>query len=321
MVCSHSQEIGPGFAARGLLSLAAEPQLAENSHQGSERNKSGRCIQKSAASATMNYLYDGADIVQELDIAGMILARYAQGLGIDRVLAEFRSGVTSYYQADDLGSITSLTNPSATTSATYSYDTFGNLSASTGSLTNPFRYTGRELDTETGLYFYRARYYDPNVGRFAREDPIRFEAGTNFYTYVANDPVDFADPSGLKSFSCKKYLNALGGEGARTGPDVPGNPLYHEYLCVQRGGQTVCGGQDHSGSAIWPGSPGIPSNDSMERGKCEQIEPDNDCFEKCELKKFKEPRPWYAIGPWGTDCQEWHDDVVEQCRKECRKKK
>ncbi len=79
MVCSHSQEIGPGFAARGLLSLAAEPQLAENSHQGSERNKSGRCIQKSAASATMNYLYDGYTLLEEVDSFGSVMARYTHG--------------------------------------------------------------------------------------------------------------------------------------------------------------------------------------------------------------------------------------------------
>jgi RHS repeat-associated protein len=201
MVCSHSQEIGPGFVARGLLSLAAEPQLAENSHQGSERNQSGRCIQKSAASATINYLYDGmslgANVIEEIDNSGNVLARYAQGTDVDEQLIELRSGTTSYYQRDGLGSVTSMSNSAGATSGTYSYDSFGKLTASTGTLTNSFQYTGRDFDSETGIYYYRARYYDQNAGRFLGEDPLRFEIGINFYPYVQNDPVGHIDPSGL----------------------------------------------------------------------------------------------------------------------------
>jgi RHS repeat-associated protein len=69
-------------------------------------------------------------------------------------------------------------------------------SGSSGSLTNPFQYTARESDPETGLYYYRARYYDPNVGRFASEDPIRFKGGNNFYPYAHNNPAVLRDPTG-----------------------------------------------------------------------------------------------------------------------------
>jgi RHS repeat-associated protein len=59
-------------------------------------------------------------------------------------------------------------------------------------------YTGREWDPETGLYYYRARYYDPKVGRFISEDPIGFEGDDpNLYAYVEDDPVNWIDPSGL----------------------------------------------------------------------------------------------------------------------------
>lgn len=71
------------------------------------------------------------------------------------------------------------------------------LTASTGSLVNPFQYTARESDTETGLYYYRARYYDPNVGRFLSEDPSRPDEAIDFYAYVSNNPTNFADPRGL----------------------------------------------------------------------------------------------------------------------------
>lgn len=112
-----------------------------------------------------------------------------------------RSSATHYYSADGLGSVTSLTNGSGAGAASYTYDTFGNLAASSGSLVNPFRYTAREWDAETGLYFYRARYYDPGTGRFLAEDLLRFSGGVNLYLYVRNSPTGLVDPSGL-TFIC-----------------------------------------------------------------------------------------------------------------------
>jgi RHS repeat-associated protein len=135
----------------------------------------------------------------EFDAAGNLTARYSQGSGIDEPLAMSRAVVTGFYAADGLGSITSLTDGTATAIATYTHDSFGRAFASTGTVTNPFQYTGREWDAETGLYYYRARYYDPNTGRFISEDPIRFKAGINLYAYVLNAPVNFIDPVGLKS--------------------------------------------------------------------------------------------------------------------------
>lgn len=158
----------------------------------------GRRAQKSSLLGTTNYLYDGADSLEEVDTSGNVLARYTQGPGIDQPLAEVRSGTTSYYEADGLGSITSLSNSSGALANTYAYDSFGNLTASTGTLTNPLRYTAREFDSETGTYLYRARYYDPANGRFISEDPLKFEGGIGFYTYTFNDPVGMFDPSGLK---------------------------------------------------------------------------------------------------------------------------
>jgi RHS repeat-associated protein len=82
------------------------------------------------------------------------------------------------------------------------YDSFGKLTASTGSIVNPFQYTARESDTEPGLYYYRARYYDQSAGRFLSEDPLRFSAGINFYRYVKNNSTNLADPYGLKVQKC-----------------------------------------------------------------------------------------------------------------------
>jgi len=143
-----------------------------------------------AGLGTTNYLYDGNASVEEVDGAGSVVTRYADGEVLDETLAELRSGATSYYQQDALGSVTSLSTPSAGLSNTYTFDSFGKLTTSTGNISNPFQYTGRESDPETGVYYYRARYYDPASGRFLSADPIRFHAGPNFYSYVQNAPIE-----------------------------------------------------------------------------------------------------------------------------------
>ena len=162
----------------------------------------GRRIQKvftqGSTSTTTNYVYDGKgpNLIEEVDNNGNVTARYVHGLRLDEPLAELRSGTTSYYQMDGMGSATSLSSGAGALANTYTYDAFGKLTASSGSLTNPFRYTGREFDSETNLYFYRARYYDPNVGRFVSGDPVQFKGGINFYAYVGNNPINYRDPSG-----------------------------------------------------------------------------------------------------------------------------
>lgn len=158
----------------------------------------GRGVKKSLPLGTTNYLYDGTSIEDELDNSGNVLARYTATTDVDEPLSELRGSTGSYYQQDGLASVTSLSNGSGALANTYTFDSYGKLNASTGTITNPFQYTGRESDQETGLYYYRARYYDPGVGRFISEDPIVFVgSGTNFYAYVFNSPTVLFDPSGF----------------------------------------------------------------------------------------------------------------------------
>jgi RHS repeat-associated protein len=157
----------------------------------------GRRIYKSSSSGTSIFAYDGDNLVEETDSGGVAVARYTQTENIDEPLAMLRSSTTSYYHADGLGSVTSLSSSAGSIANTYTYDSFGKLTASTGSLVNPLRYTARESDTETGLYYYRARSYDPAIGRFLSEDPIRSRGGIDFYTYTANSPINLTDPLGL----------------------------------------------------------------------------------------------------------------------------
>ena len=163
----------------------------------------GRRIEKSSSATTSIFAYDGDNLIEEANSSGAVVSRYEQGLNVDEPLAMLRSSATSYYNADGLGSVTSLSNAAGALAQTYTFDSFGNQTASSGSLTNPFQYTGRELDSQTNLYFLRARYYDQNAGRFSSEDPINFDGGANFYRYVGNDPTDSTDAFGLLQLCCR----------------------------------------------------------------------------------------------------------------------
>jgi len=168
----------------------------------------GRRIYKSSSNGTSIYVYDDDNLIEETNAAGAVVARYTQTADrLDEPIAMLRSSATSYYHADGLGSVTSLSNAAGSLAQTYTFDAFGKQTASSGSLTNPFQYTGREFDGETSLYFYRARYYDPNVGRFVSEDPIGYKGGANYYRYVGNNGLNLTDPTGL--YQLKGFPGAL----------------------------------------------------------------------------------------------------------------
>ena len=125
---------------------------------------------------------------------------------------------------DGLGSITDLTDSNGAVFQSYVYDSFGNIALQVGATVNPYTYTGRERDTESGLYYYRARYYDAVSGRFTREDPIGFTAGDlNLYRYVQNNSVNLFDPNGLDVY---KINRQLGGDKSRSAF----NPLTHTFV-------------------------------------------------------------------------------------------
>lgn len=154
----------------------------------------GRRATKSAGGTSTSFVYDGAQFLEERPTGGTT-KRYFYGLGIDRPLAEATGAATNYFSADHLGSIAQVTDAAGAPILTRQYDAWGNLLQ--GSAVSGYAFTGREWDTETGLYYYRARYYDPKAGRFISEDPIGFEGGLNLYAYVSNRPTRYTDPLGL----------------------------------------------------------------------------------------------------------------------------
>ncbi len=107
-------------------------------------------------------------------------------MNIDEPLTRIRAdGTIRHYVRGALGSIIALTDDAGVTKTTYTYDPFGNVTITGEASDNPFQYTGRENDG-TGLYYYRARYYSPEMQRFISEDPIGLKGGdVNFYRYVA----------------------------------------------------------------------------------------------------------------------------------------
>jgi RHS repeat-associated protein len=153
----------------------------------------GRRVEKVAGGVTTTYTYDGADILRRQ--AGGSAFLYIHGEETDEPFAvEDGTGTLSYFHADGLGSVAKVTNTAGAVTSSFRYDAFGRIEAGSPST---YAFTGREWDSETGLYYYRARYYDPVLGRFLSEDPIAFVGGLNFYTYVGANPASFADPLGL----------------------------------------------------------------------------------------------------------------------------
>jgi RHS repeat-associated protein len=155
----------------------------------------GRRASRSTGGATTKFLYDGLDVVLDKGANGGDVD-YLNGIGIDMKLRQTsQASGALYFMQDHLGSTVGLMNASGSLVERMQYEAYG--AGAAGALTR-YGYTGRERDDLTGLIYLRARWYDPQQGRFTSEDPIGFAAGdTNLYKYVLNNPVNLRDPIGL----------------------------------------------------------------------------------------------------------------------------
>jgi len=156
-------------------------------------NRIGKDVISGNTTESTQYVWDVngglPQVLTESDGQGTALSLY----GLQRISMTNSSVGQIYYQYDGLGSVRSLSDSSGNSAATYSYDAFGKPDLTTGSGDNDFLFTGEQMDTETGLIYLRARYYDPETGRFITRDPA---TSLSRYTYVQNNPVRFTDPSG-----------------------------------------------------------------------------------------------------------------------------
>ncbi|HEY9786125.1 MAG TPA: RHS repeat-associated core domain-containing protein, partial [Candidatus Obscuribacterales bacterium] len=153
--------------------------------------------QKLVGAADTRFIYNGIQRIADYDgVSGNLVSRYVFGPGLDEPLIEVASsGAMSYFHHDRLGSIVARTDNAGAVLNSYNYGPFGETLSLAGTT---FGYTGQRYDNELGLYWYKARYYSPNLGRFLQVDPIGYAGGDlNLYTYVNNDPLGSTDPLGL----------------------------------------------------------------------------------------------------------------------------
>ena len=169
-----------------------------------------------ATATEERYVYDGEHIALVFDGEGNQVSRYLHGPQIDQILAEeTAAGEVRWALADHQGSVRDVIDNQGNLLNHLTYDSYGQVTSETNpDLDFRFGYTGREWDEETGLYYYRARYFDPAPGTFVSVDPLGFAAGDpNVYRYVFNSPTNYTDPSGELPILAVLAIGAAVGAG------------------------------------------------------------------------------------------------------------
>jgi RHS repeat-associated protein len=227
-------------------------------------------------------LHDGSQEIAELNSAGTLQTRYVFS-GADQPLASIKTGLAGnteylYSHTDNQGSVIAFTNETRTLRGQVTYDPWGD-SGNINTHAFGFGYTGQRYDSDTGLYYYKARYYHPQIGRFLSNDPIGYNDNLNMYAYVHNDPLNYRDPTGrsadavngqAKSKYSVDYSDCGGGtpcnvsnQGVRDELDRLNQHINEDKL----GNVSVSGGDSHWDSDTqksYSNSTGAPIDDRAE---------------------------------------------------------
>jgi RHS repeat-associated protein len=216
----------------------------------------GRRVRKTTPTQTLRYIYADGQVVAEIDAATNTAVRVYSYYGLDSPHAVKTSSGSYYYIAEGAGNVIALIDVNRTIVNRYRYSAFGQLEDSSEAITNPIRFAGREYDSETQLYYNRARYYDPALHRFVSEDPIGLSGGINQFAYAGNDPMNQSDPSGTNVFDhmgrgpCRPLIDGLcnHGGGGGAGGGAGGGGI----------GQSVPGGDPDAGLGTYACAIGVP---------------------------------------------------------------
>ncbi|SNT25939.1 RHS repeat-associated core domain-containing protein [Anaerovirgula multivorans] len=175
-----------------------------------------------------DFVLSGANIIAEINTNTGGVTRYTRGHSL--VATKDHRGITGYYLHNPHRDIMNLVGDNGEIQNKYQYDAFGNITDHAARIANPFRYAGEQYDQMAEQYYLRARYYNPKIGRFTQEDTFRGD-GLNLYTYVANNPVRYVDPSGLAKCSPNNEVDAVkGAEPLVRSDDAKGTSRDNQYI-------------------------------------------------------------------------------------------
>lgn len=175
-------------------------------------NGDGLRMSKTVGSSTSQFLWDVSSATPPLLKDGATAYVYGPG---SLPLEQVSGSSVSWLHHDQLGSTRMVTNSSGSNVATYAYDSYGNVTATTGTITNPLRFAGQYADSESGLYYLRARYYDPLTAQLLARNPVMAITQAS-YAYASNNPLNRVDPRGLYDYQYDQYVGTVGETGGAT---------------------------------------------------------------------------------------------------------